>query len=806
MTVHKNRPMKLTTALGEDALILTRFSGHEGLSELFEYCLETLWEDRNKPIAFEHLLGQKATVEIAISSRPRYFNGIVSRVTQGERDQEEFMHYGLQVVPQLWLLSRTAQSRIFQHLSVPQILQQVLAGMNVAYEIQGTFEPREYCVQYRETDFAFVSRLMEEEGIYYYFKHSNDGHKLVLANTPQSHVEIPYHPKVVYEEMSGHTLDTERVFGWNKVQEIRSGKYVAWDSTFEMPGKHLEAEKTILETVTVGRTKHKLTAGGNSKLEIYDYPGEYAYRFDEIDRGGGEQPGELVKIFTDNERTVAIRMQQEALPSLVIHGRAGHAGFTAGHTFDLAGHFSDDGKYVLTRVEHEGEQAIKVDSAKKGFQYENQFSCIPVALPFRPMRMTPVPKVQGVQTAVVVGPPDEEIFTDKYGRVKVQFPWDREGKSDANSSCWLRVATSWAGKNWGAIFTPRIGQEVIVDFLEGDPDRPIITGGVYNANHMPPYKLPDEKTKSTIKSLSSKGGGGFNELRFEDKKSAEQIFIHGQKDLDVRIEQDRREFIGQDRHLMVGRDKLESVTRDTHIKSGRDTIEKIARDRHLDVAGKAAVKIAGSHSVSVSGDVAEEFNSNQSTKVAKNHYVKSLQTVIEASTGITLKVGGNFITIDASGVTVKGLTVLINSGGSALSGSAGSLVPPLSPTDPAEADKAVTGSMSRPGGGGSSSTAPPTLATRPNPSAATDAPTHDPNAEENREKTSWIAIELVGEDGNPIPGEPYRITLADGTTVADGTLDEKGRARVNHIDPGNCKVTFPNRDKTVWRRDGGQKP
>jgi type VI secretion system secreted protein VgrG len=639
MYVHTNRPMKLTTPLGKDALILTGFSGHEGLSELFRYQLDTLWEDKNKPVAFDQLLGQKVTVEIAATKGVRYFNGIVSKLTQEERDNREFTHYRLEVVPQLWLWRRNQQSRIFQHLSIPDILKKVLKGLDVSYEIQGTFEQREYCVQYRETDFAFASRLMEEEGIYYFFKHSKDGHQLVLANTPQSHVDIPYQPKVVYEEMTGHTVDEERVFGWNKVQRIRSGKCLTWDSTFQMPGKHLEAEKTILDSVAVGKTVHKLSVA-NSKLEIYDYPGEYAGRFDGIDKGGGEQSSKLQKIFTDNQRTVGIRMQQEALPSLAIHARGEHAGFTAGHTFQLTKHFSDDGKFVLTRVEHKAEQPMEVDDTEEAFHYKNRFSCIPVALPFQPERRTPVPSIQGTQTAVVVGPAGEEIFTDKYGRVKVQFFWDRDGKNDANSSCWVRVATHWAGKQWGAIHIPRIGQEVIVDFMEGDVNNPIIVGSVYNADMMPPYDLPDNKTQSGIKSRSSKGGSpaNFNEIRFEDKKGSEQVFIHAEKNQDIEVENDETHWVGHDRKKTIDHDET------THVK--HDRTETVDHDETITIHGKETNTIDGNQSIEIT-------QGNQSTSID----LGKIET--EAMQSIELKVGQSSIKLDPTGVTIKGMMITI---------------------------------------------------------------------------------------------------------------------------------------------------
>jgi type VI secretion system secreted protein VgrG len=329
------------------------------------------------------------------------------------------------------------------------------------------------------------------------------------------------------------------------------------------------------------------------------------------------------------------------------------------------------------------------------FDYHNRFEAIPNCVPFRAPRRARKPVIEGTQTAVVVGKAGEELWTDQYGRVKVQFFWDRAGRCDENSSCWIRVAQGWAGKNWGFIAIPRVGHEVVVSFLEGDPDRPLITGSVYNAEQMPPYALPDNQTQSAWKSLSSKGGGGFNEIRFEDKKDGEQVFIHAEKDMDLRIKNDRREWVGEDRHLVITRDKLEKTGRDSHLNLGRDLIEKLGRDHHLTVAGKEAISIAGSHSLSVTGDVIEQFRGNHSSEVTQNVYLKAMQIVIEAMVGLTIKVGENFITINPEGVAIQGLPMVqINSAGAALSGTPGSLVAPQSPTAAADAADADPGSVS----------------------------------------------------------------------------------------------------------------
>jgi len=379
----------------------------------------------------------------------------------------------------------------------------------------------------------------------------------------------------------------------------------------------------------VGKVTHKPKGGGNDKLEVYDYPGEYAQRFDGVDRGGGDRAADLKKIFEDNKRTVDIRMEQETVPGLIIQGSSNCRHFVSGHKFNLERHFNADGEYLLVGVSHVARQESDFRSGGGGdFEYENSFSCIPFAIPFRPPRLTPKPVVQGTQTAVVVGPAGEEIFTDKYGRVKVQFHWDREGQHNEKSSCWVRVSQNWAGKRWGAMFIPRIGQEVIVDFLEGDPDQPIITGRVYNADEMPPYELPKEQTKSTLKSNSSKGGGGFNEIRFEDAKGKEQIFIHAERDMDVRIGASQRTSIGGDRHSTVGGTSNEDVGKDFYLKAG-------------------------------------------------------MKMVIEAGIELTIKSLGGFIKIDSTGITIQGTMVRINSGGA----------PGIIPEPPVAADDAKPGAV-----------------------------------------------------------------------------------------------------------------
>jgi hypothetical protein len=348
--------------------------------------------------------------------------------------------------------------------------------------------------------------------------------------------------------VSGGARSDLRITVWEKSQELRSGKYTLWDHCFELPGKHLEAKRKTIDSIAVGEVTHKLSVGGNEQLEIYDYPGGYAQRFDGIDRNGGVRPQDLKNIFPDSERAVKVRMEQEEAASLEIRGASNCGQFVAGHTFKLERHFDGNGQYLLSRVEHEACLAGNYRSNDAlAFSYLNRFTSIPVALPYRPQRVTRKPVIAGIQTATVVGPSGEEIFCDKYGRVKVQFHWDREGKKDANSSCWLRVAQVWAGKGWGAFFWPRIGHEVVVVFEEGDPDQPLIIGSVYNAQNMPPFELPKSKKIGGFKSGSVRGNAhkNFNGIIFVDTKDHEHLVIHSERHMVFNAEYDKEFWAGR---------------------------------------------------------------------------------------------------------------------------------------------------------------------------------------------------------------------------------------------------------------------
>jgi type VI secretion system secreted protein VgrG len=554
------RPLSVTTPLGKDVLLVTGLRGHEAISQLFNFHID-LMAELTTEVHFDQILGQNVTLEMRLlDGSMRYFNGVVKRFSQGGRD-ENFVKYSAEVVPKLWFLTRNVRSRIFQHLTIPAILQQVLAGLDVVYEMSGTYYERDYCVQYRESDFAFASRLMEEEGIYYFFKHSDGSHQLVVTDIPSKHPTVPGPATAIYEEVAGEVREDMRVTTWEKSQELRSGECTLWDQCFELPGNPLEAKETTIDSVAVGKVVHKLKVGGNDSLELYDYPGGYAQRFDGINRAGGPRPSDILHIFEDRARTIRIRMEQEESCGLEIAGKSDCGHFTSGHEFTLDRHFDANAKYLLTRVEHDATQGDYHSAQGEQFTYHNRFTCIPSALRYRPARLTPKPAITGVQTALVVGPPGEEIFVDKYGRIKVQFPWDREGKKDINSSCWLRVAQVWAGNRWGAFFWPRIGHEVVVAFEDGDPDRPIVVGSVYNAANMPPLGLPLAKEFGGIKSESVRGSAGenYNSVVFVDVKGQEHLAIHSERHMILYAEFDVAQRSGRHHRQWVPSTHVTSV-------------------------------------------------------------------------------------------------------------------------------------------------------------------------------------------------------------------------------------------------------
>src|SRR6266542_1471110 len=662
-------------SLGEDLLLATSLIGQEAISSLFSFNLELI-SQKPQQVVFDQIIGQNVTISLRLpDDSQRFLNGFVNRFALVGRDigeEHRFTHYHADVVPWLWFLTKMADCRIFQEKTVPEVLEKVFEDngfLDFKNSLSRTYTAWDYCVQYRETDFQFVSRLMEEEGIFYFFEHEQTKHVLVLADSPQVYQPCPVQPKAIFQPEGGIGEREETVTSWIVEQELHSGKVTNRDYHFEMPSKPLEFSENT-----------RFSVGQNDKLELYDYPGGYAERFN--------KPAQrLDKVEPEGRQTVELEMEEQETPHVIHQGSSDCRAFTAGTKFELASPPPGvtEGPYVLTSVQHSVTQDSSFISgdASGVVAYSNTFTCIPDSTPYRPRRITPKPTIPGPQAAVVVGPKGEEILVDKHGRVKVQFNWDREGKHDENSSAWLRVCQIWAGKNWGAMFIPRIGQEVMVDFMEGDPDQPVVIGRVYNADNMPFYELPKFKTISGIKSNSSPGGKGFNEIRFEDKKDKEQVFIHAQKRMDVRVRQSVYETCGGTRQICIGGNLALTVGGDTDI--------------HL--KGSEFEGIDGKLNQGVKGDVVFDYQANDATVVNANYELNARQITIEALTQITLKVGSSFVVIDLTGVTIQGPLVKINSGGAAMGTGPASIDDPL---DCEGADTGEPGFLERPRKGGAS--------------------------------------------------------------------------------------------------------
>jgi type VI secretion system secreted protein VgrG len=672
MYTQENRLIAIETPLGPDALLLRQFSGTETVSRLFSYRLTLLSE--NHRIAFTDIIGRNVTLSIILNSgEQRFINGIVASFSQSTSGTERietgtFSQYTAIIVPWPWLLTRTSDIRIFQELSVPDIIEKIFhekGFSDFSLRLHGQYERKVYCVQYRETDFNFVSRLMEEEGIFYFFEHASGKHTLVLADSTAEHPPCPEQETARYHRIEGGITPDEDVINTLEVrQEIRVGKFSLNDYNFETPATKLTVE-------AVSRVDL-----GPGEREIYDYPAEYEKR---------PQGDRLANIF----------MESEEAQITSISGSSSCRAFRTGYRIELQEYFREDmndKSYVLTEVSHTATSNVTGMSNEAASTYSNSFSCIPHETPFRPQRMTAKPIVKGVQTAAVVGPSGEEIYTDKYGRVKVQFHWDREGKYNENSSCWIRVRQSSAGPSWGSIYVPRIGQEVIVEFIEGDPDRPIITGCVYNGSNSPPFSLPGGGMVMGWKSNSTPGGGGYNEMTLNDTKGKEKITIHGQYDMNTTVEHDQTIKIKTGKRTM----NIDAGTNTTTVK-GTDSLTVQAGSRTVTVTGgdysatstDGAVKILGNGKgvnitgnakgveiggtgkgvtvtgnggtgVKLSGTPNFEASGNAQAAISSPIVDIGNGTIKIHGTSIELSAGGSSVKIGASGVTIKGAMVNIN--------------------------------------------------------------------------------------------------------------------------------------------------
>jgi type VI secretion system secreted protein VgrG len=597
-----NRIASVKTPFGKDEVGLLSFEGTETLGRLPSFDLQLISE--KKSLDPKQILGQAVGVTLNLGNgKQRHFHGYAVQFGRATL-RTRYYAYQVTLVPWLWFLTRATNCRIFQNKSVVDIVQKVCKDHGfdqIELRLKGNYTSWEYCVQYRETDFNFVSRLLEQEGIYYFFKYEEEKHTLVLADSPTSHQPFPGYEQVKLRQISrvAAAEDPEQIRDFASEMKHLSGMFTHTDYDFEKPRSDLMTRSEMPGQYA------------KSSFEVYDYPGEYVKH-------------------DDGDTWARTRMEEIHSQIESATGWGDSRGIAPGSVFTLAESlFSEDNrKYLVTSVQYELRPTeFETGGEDPGQVFQCQFVVQPADIQFRPARVTAKPKTFGVQTAVVVGRQGDEIYTDKYGRIKVQFHWDREGKRDQNSSCWIRVAQTCAGRRWGSTFTPRVGQEVIVDFLEGDPDQPIVIGTVYNADQMPPYlgggldqKHADDPNVSGIKSCSTKGGGGFNEIRFDDNKGQEQVFIHAEKDMDVRVKNDQHTVVAQNYSLKVGSGNYK---------------EQITDD--------------GTHHV----NSAQEFG------------YKSTKIFLTADMEMHIKAGASFIKLGPDGIYISGPMVYINSGGSA---------------------------------------------------------------------------------------------------------------------------------------------
>ncbi|MFW9269605.1 type VI secretion system tip protein VgrG [Pseudomonas sp. D2-30] len=561
-----SRLAKITSPLGPEVLLLKDMGGGEELGRLFNYELQL--HSLDNAIDLNQVLGKPMCVSVQLDGGgERHFHGIVARFSQNV-DQGQFASYQATLRPWLWLLTRTSDCRIFQNLTIPQIIKQVFRDLGFSdFEdtLSRPYREWEYCVQYRETSFDFVSRLMEQEGIYYFFRHEQGRHVLVLADAYGAHTTAPGYGSVPYYPKNEQQRERDHIHDWHLAQEVQPGSLELNDYDFQRPSARIDVRSAMPRPHAAG------------DYPLFDYPGTYVQSED------GEHYART--------RIEALQTQHEQVEL------AGNArGLGSGHLFSLTGFTRQDQnrEYLIVGARYyisqeSGESGVGAPSA----QFESSLTCIDAQQSFRPMAITHRPIVKGPQTALVVGPKGEEIWTDQFGRVKVHFYWDRHDQSNENSSCWIRVSQSWAGKNWGSMQIPRIGQEVIVSFLEGDPDRPIITGRVYNAEQTVPYDLPENATQSGMKSRSSKGGtpANFNEIRMEDKKGAEQLYIHAERNQDIVVEVDESHSVGHDRNKSIGHNETVTI--------GNNRLRIVKQEDILSVGQRKTDSISQSYVIEV---------------------------------------------------------------------------------------------------------------------------------------------------------------------------------------------------------------
>ena len=592
---------RITVQLPVEGLLFWKLSGREALSETFALTLTLLGTDAR--LDRSTLLGQPVTITIPTQSllSPRYINGKITKVgvSAVELSGSRYAVYELIVEPDLWPMTRDRNLRIFQGQTVPQIVKTLLGEcqVNIEDRLVSSYRVWEYCVQYQESSFDFISRLMELEGITYYFKHEADRHTLVLTDSATQHEPFSGYEMIPYHMTpSGGSTDEEGISQWALADSVTPGIYSLDDYDFRKPNAWLfKAQQNPASPKPGG-------------IDVYDWPGRF------VEHGHGEF-------------YARIRQERWQVEHQEIHATATAMGIAPGYTFALlnAPFFSDNGEYLTTAVHYQFEENRYASGADGFTIHRIDFSVIPSSVVFRPAQATPWPRTFGPQTARVVGPEGESIWTDKYGRVKVKFHWDRLAKGDDTSSSWIRVSSAWAGQGYGSVQIPRVGDEVVIDFINGDPDRPIITGRVYNEGSMPPWTLPAAATQMGFFSRSKDGHkDNANALRFEDKAGAEQIWVHAERNMDTDIENSETHSVGVDRTKTIGQDE--------HVK--------VKRNRDVNVGVNSTSNTGSQHKINV--------GENQTVLTMD----KEGNALLEANTSIKLKVKDNYILITPSTIEI----------------------------------------------------------------------------------------------------------------------------------------------------------
>ncbi|TPK72530.1 type VI secretion system tip protein VgrG [Mesorhizobium sp. B2-4-15] len=585
------RATVVQTPVGADVLTFTHLVGRDEISRCFAYTVGFVSKSRDvDPLK---MLGGVVSVE-GESDPKRWFSGLVSdfKLT---RIEDRLAYYEASVRPWLWFLGNTTDCRIFQNMTAVEIVEKIFAKYGIAKfekRLQGSYPSREYCVQYDESDLDFVQRLFEHEGIFYFFEHDEGKHTLVLCDAMNKLKPAPGYEKVLYNfEGHGSRRDVEYITEWIPGSAVRPGAYAHTDYDFEKPGADLMAKSSQ-------PFSHKEALGEN-----YRQPGAH------LDVGRGDTIAGIRR-----EELQAVHQHNTAVGTV--------RGLFSGCKFTLESFPRDDQnqEYLVVSAEYRlFDPGYRTQNEAHSENFKVVLGVAPTSLPYRPARITPRPIMRGPQTATVVGPSGEEIFTDKYARVKVQFHWDRLGKKDQNSSCFVRVSQTWAGSGWGFIQIPRIGQEVIVDFIEGDPDLPIVTGRVYNASEMPPYALPGNATQSGWKSNSSKGGGGYNELMFEDKAGSELVNFQAQKDHHLLIKHDRNKTVQHDQSDRIDHDAKHSVGHNLDEDVGNNKTVKVGVDQTTHIGSNDTETVGANRSLTVGANETIHIGANSTENIDANH-------------------------------------------------------------------------------------------------------------------------------------------------------------------------------------------